>query len=213
MLGAPKQNLMNSRSYVSPRRDASAARTRQRLLRAAARLLRSPQGLRALSLDSVARAAEVSRLTVYNQFGSRRGLLEAVFDERAERGGLHRIPEALAEPDPRVGVARLIEIFCAFWDFDREPLARLFSASVADPELRRSLRARNERRRKVLAVLVGRLVTRQEVRAKAADNLVDVLFALTAFPMFAELVERGRDGAAACQLIQMLAEGALAASR
>jgi AcrR family transcriptional regulator len=207
---ATKQNLMNSRSYVSPKRDAAAARTRERLLRAAAKLLRSPQGLAAMSLDSVARAAGVSRLTVYNQFGSRRGLLEAVFDERAERGGLHRLAEALSEPDPREGIARLIEIFCAFWSFDREPLGRLFSASAADPELRRSLRARNERRRKVLGILVGRLVARREVRAKAAEDLVDVLFALTAYSMFAELVERGRDTAEACRLIQMLAEGALA---
>jgi AcrR family transcriptional regulator len=163
-----------------------------------------------MSLDSVARAAGVSRLTVYNQFGSRRGLLEAVFDERAERGGLHRVPEALSEPDPRAGIARLIEIFCAFWNFDREPLGRLFSASAADPQLRRSLRARNERRRKVLAILVGRLVSGQEVRATAADDLVDVLFALTAYPMFAELVERDREAAEACRLIQMLAEGAIA---
>ena len=203
---------MNSRRYVSPKRDAAAARTRQRLLRAAAKLLRSPQGLRALSLDSVARTARVSRLTVYNQFGSRRGLLEAVFDDRAGRGGLNRIPEALSEPDPRAGIARLIEIFCAFWAFDRKPVARLFSASVADPELEKNMRARNERRRKILAVLVGRLVSRQEVRPESADDLVDVLFAITAFPTFATLAERGRDTAAACRLIQMLAQGALASA-
>jgi cytochrome c551/c552 len=37
-------------------------------------------------------------------------------------------------------------------------------------------------------------------------DLVDVLFAITAFPVFAQ---RGRDGKAACQLIQKLAEGAV----
>jgi len=40
----------------------------------------------------------VTRLTVYNQFGSRRGLLEAVFDNIARQGGLHEIADAMAMP-------------------------------------------------------------------------------------------------------------------
>jgi hypothetical protein len=65
--------------------------------------------------------------------------------------------------------------------------------------------ARNERRRKVLAVLVGRMQSRQHVRSEAATDLIDVLFVLTSFPVFAELAQRGRDTAAACRLIQNLA--------
>jgi len=200
---------MSARRYVSPKRDAAAARTRQRLVQAAAKVLRSPEGPRALSLESVARAARVTRLTVYNQFGSRRALLEAVFDDRAARGGLRRIPEIMAEPDPRIGLMRTIEIFCEFWDFDREPVARLFGMASADPELAESMRARNERRRRLLSALVERLAKSQEVRSDMTADLVDVLFALTAFPVFAELAQRGRDGKAACQLIQKLAEGAV----
>jgi AcrR family transcriptional regulator len=66
----------------------------------------------------------LSRLTVYNQFGPRRALLEAVFDDRAERGGLHRVAEAMAAADPFAGLQELIEIFCEFWSFDRDALAR-----------------------------------------------------------------------------------------
>jgi AcrR family transcriptional regulator len=54
----------------------------------------------AFSLDAIAKAADVTRLTVYNQFGSRRGLLEAVFDDIARRGRLHRLNDAMAESDP-----------------------------------------------------------------------------------------------------------------
>jgi AcrR family transcriptional regulator len=50
--------------------------------------------LSAFALESVAKAAGVTRLTVYNQFGSRRGPLEAVFDHFAERGRLQCIGEA-----------------------------------------------------------------------------------------------------------------------
>ena len=200
---------MSARRYASPKREAAAARTRERLVRAAAKLLRSPEGLRALSLESVAGAARVSRLTVYNQFGSRKGLLEAVFDDRAQRGGLRRIPEAMADPDAHAGLMRLIEIFCEFWDFDREPVMRLFGAAATDPDLGESIRARNERRRRVLSVLIDRLVSGQSLPAGSTVDLVDVLFAITSFPVFAELVDHGRDARAACRLIQMLAEGAI----
>lgn len=200
---------MSARRYVSPKRDAAAARTRERLVRAAAKLLRSPAGLRALSLESVARAAGVSRLTVYNQFGSRRVLLEAVFDDRAERGGLRRIAQIMAEPDAHTGLLRMIEIFCEFWDFDREPVARLLGMASTDPELAESMRERNERRRRILSVLVGRLEKSRQIDPEPTADLVDVLFAITSFQVFAELVQRGRDGKSACRLIQKLAVGAV----
>ena len=200
---------MSPRRYASPKREAAAARTRQRLVRAAVKLLQSRTGLRALSLESVARAAGVSRLTVYNQFGSRRGLLEAVFDDRASRGGLFRLPQAMANPDPHTGLAHLIEIFCGFWEFNRRTISAVLSAAGSDALLRDRIRSRSERRREALSVLVGRLVPLSEVRPEAAADLVDVLFALTTFQMFAELARRGRDAAAVCRLIQGLAEDAV----
>ena len=200
---------MSPRRYTSPKRAAAELKTRQRLVRAAAKMLRSPQGPLLLSLDSVARAAGVSRATVYNQFESRRGLLEAVFDDWAIRGGVYRIAEAMAVPDPRAGLARLVEIFCAFWDFDRKTFAGLRAAAAADAELRETLHKRQERGRKALGVLVGRLSSRLEAHPQATADLVDVLFTLTSFPVFAELAQRGRSAEAACRLIQNLADAAV----
>jgi AcrR family transcriptional regulator len=197
---------MSPRSYASPKRDAAGARTRQRLVRAAAKILKSPRGPLLLSLESVARAAEVSRATVYNQFGSRRGLLEAVFDDWALRGGVYRIAEAMADPSPHAGLDRLIEVFCAFWDFDRKTFAGLLGAAAADKDLRESLQERQERGRRALRVLVSRL----ELRRPAAADLVDALYAITSFQVFAELAQRGRDTAATCQLMKKLATAAVA---
>ena len=75
---------MATRSYVSSIRAAAAAGRRNQVMDAAARLLREQTNFAAFSLDSVAKAAGVTRLTVYNQFGSRRGLLEVLFDDLAE---------------------------------------------------------------------------------------------------------------------------------
>src|SRR5579871_5367050 len=109
---------MSPRQYQSPARAAASDRTHARIAAAAAALLRSPDGIRKFSLEAVARAAKVTRLTVYNQFGSRRALLENVFDALAERGGLHQIGLAMAEADPHAGLRRMVDIFCDFWSFD-----------------------------------------------------------------------------------------------
>jgi AcrR family transcriptional regulator len=98
---------MPKRHYVSSVR-AAAAEKRDRIIEAATTLLRENTSIAVFSLDAVAKAAGVTRLTVYHQFGSRRGLLEAVFDEIARQGGLARIEEAMAMPDPRIGLDRPI---------------------------------------------------------------------------------------------------------
>ncbi|WP_206184511.1 TetR/AcrR family transcriptional regulator [Thermoactinospora rubra] len=63
---------------------ADAARNRQKILDAAARLLAECGGEH-LSLDEVARAAGVGVGTVYRRFGDRSGLLFALIDERERR--------------------------------------------------------------------------------------------------------------------------------
>src|SRR5262249_54838479 len=144
---------VSPRAYNSPDRTRAATDTRARIVAAAAASLGTVQGIGAFSLQAVAAKAGVTRLTVYNQFGSRRALLEAVFDDMAARGGLHRIPAAMAGPDPQAGLLKIIAIFCDFWSFGRDALGPLHAAGAGDPELGASLGERNERRRRLLAVL------------------------------------------------------------
>jgi AcrR family transcriptional regulator len=200
---------VSPRSYRSPRRAAAATRTRARIVVAAAALLGSRKGIGGFSLEAVARKAKVTRLTVYNQFGSRRALLEAVFDERAVRGGLHRIAEAMAASDPHAGLLQVIAIFCDFWSFDPGALGRLHAAGASDPEFDASVRERNDRRRRLLSVLVGRMAEGARLRPRARGDLVDVLFALTSFPFFSQLTAGGQTATAACGLIQGLAANAV----
>jgi AcrR family transcriptional regulator len=199
---------MSTRKYRSPRRVAAAQETRARLLSAASELLAAPAGARAFSLEAVAKAAGVTRLTVYNQFGSRRALLEAVFDLRAELGGFHRIAEVMSDPDALAGLRRMIAFFCEFWDSNRESMAHLHATSVGDPDFEESMRARNERRRVILNVLITRLSGTRRL-SRARSDVVDMLFVLTSFHVFSELATRNRTAAAACRLIELLAMDAL----
>jgi AcrR family transcriptional regulator len=196
---------MSPRPYRSPRRAAAATKTRARLLAAAAAILGAPAGIGGFSLEEVARKAGVTRLTVYNRFGSRRALLEAVFDERAARGGLHRLAKAMAASDPHAGLLQVIAIFCDFWSYDPRALGRLHAAGASDPEFDASVRERNERRRSLLLALVGRMAVGLSPPRDAVHDLVDVLFALTSYPFFSQLTAGRRTADAACRLIQGLA--------
>jgi AcrR family transcriptional regulator len=196
---------MSTRRYVSSVRTAAAAAKRDRIIEAAARSLREDASIATFSLDAVAKAAGVTRLTVYHQFGSRRGLLEAVFDEIARQGGLAQIPPAMAMPDPRAALDRLIEIFCAFWSKD-SAVGRLHEAMATDPEFAQALIERNERRRKTIDVLVGRIARKAASRAR--QDAVDMVFALTSFSMFA-MLSRDRATDDVCKLIKSSCSGAL----
>ncbi|HMA48686.1 MAG TPA: TetR/AcrR family transcriptional regulator [Magnetospirillaceae bacterium] len=180
---------MTVRPYHSPRRSKAAEETRRRLIEAAGALL--AEGI--VSMEAVARAAKVTRLTVYKQFGSRRALFEAVFDERALQGGLKRIPEVMALEDPRIALEKLIEIFCAFYAGD-PAISRIHDACAADEELRQTMEERAERRRKVLGVLLGRL-------GPARQDDIDLLFALTTLPVYQSL-SAGRTPEETCDLIK-----------
>jgi AcrR family transcriptional regulator len=197
---------MSTRRYVSSVRTAAAAAKRDRVIEAAARSLREDASIATFSLDAVAKAAGVTRLTVYHQFGSRRGLLEAVFDDIARQGGLAQIADAMAMSDPRAALDRLVEIFCAFWS--RDPaVGRLHEAMATDPEFAQALIERNERRRKTIDVLAGRIAGKA-ASPRARQDAVDMIFALTSFAMFAML---GRDRSAneVCKLVKSACRSAL----
>jgi AcrR family transcriptional regulator len=182
------------RPYASPRRTAAAEQTRARLMETAVQLLAGHTNISAFSLEAVAKAAGVTRLTVYNQFGSRRGLLEAVFDHVAARANIMgRVAGAMQTPDPREALVRLIGVFCLMWQEVR-PMAHLHDAAASDPELAESVGARNERRRNAITVLMGRM-------GRADDrDLIDLIFALTSYRTF-EALQAGRSGEEACRIL------------
>jgi AcrR family transcriptional regulator len=200
---------MPTRRYTSSLRAAAADEKRERVLAAALKLLREGQSISGVSVEAVARAADVTRLTVYNQFQSRRGLLEEVFDRVAGRGGLERIPDAMAMRDPAAAIEMLVQIFCEFWDHD-PAIGRLSEAAGSDPEFAEAVNERNERRRKALSVLVGRLVQSGKMEKRRAQEVVDLIFALTSYPMFAQLRAHRRPASAICGLIQQACRAALA---
>ena len=171
---------MSPRPYRLGQRQVSTDETRSRILDAARAQLETQSSF---SIDAVARRADVARMTVYYQFGSKRGLLEGLFDMLAARGGLRGLPPAFQQADPRVALDGLIDVFARFWSSDRLVLRRLRAMAALDPELDEVLGERNEGRRQGLRVIVSRLEPHGGKR-KATSDLVDTLFALTSFENF-----------------------------
>jgi AcrR family transcriptional regulator len=193
------------RPYCSPRRTAASDETRARIV-AAARILLGDKNQSPFSLDAVAREAGVTRLTVYNQFESKQGLLEAVFDDIAKRGGLLELPAVFAEADADDALRRFVSVFCCFWATHRAVMPRFQALIKLDDEIATSLKQRTERRRQALTVLVKRLIPDVE---KVNIDLVDILFALTGFEMFEALAVRNRSAKSVEVLIQALVQEAV----
>src|SRR5258707_9605230 len=111
---------MASRNYRLGRRQAAADRTRAAILAAARDLLAA--GGPALSAAAVAKRAGVSRITVYNRFGSKAGLLRELAETaRAERTS-RSDPQA---GEPRERLKQRIAESCSMWSTDPALFRRL----------------------------------------------------------------------------------------
>ncbi len=133
--------------------------TRSRIIEAACQLLTSG-GFGAFTIDTVARAADVSRMTVYNQFGSKAGLLEAIFDWVAQRGQVRLLGDAAGYLDPEQGLAEFVRACCALWTSNRTVHRRLVGLAAIDPDIEAALLAREERRAGPVRPLLTRLPER-----------------------------------------------------
>ncbi len=199
------------RPYRSKLRAEAADATRARIVEAARTLLGGGADLPPFSVDGVARQAGVTRLTVYNQFESKLGLLEAVFDDVAERGGLFAdLPSIFTERDPQTALHRFVTVFCRFWSRHRSMMPTFHAMIKMDEDIAASLHRRTERRRNALTVLVERLAPDA---GKTGTDLVDVLFALTSFEMFEALSVRNRSAKAVEALMHSLVDQTVRALR
>ncbi len=152
-------------------------------------------------------------MTVYHQFGSKAGLLEALCDTLASSGGMEQLAEAFRRADPHEALSQYITVFSRFWESDRLVLRRLRGLAALDPDFGQVIQARDERRRHGLGVLVRRIVGQQERSATgplaAVDELVNVLYTLTSFECFDTLAGPTRTLEEVASLVVRLADAAL----
>ena len=188
------------------RRQAATDKNRERIL-AAARELLLGENFSAFTMEAVARAADVSRLTVYYQFDSKAGLLEALYNYIARRGDMARLADLFRKGgDPLKMLQDFILVFARFWASDRDVIRRLHALGAIDAEIGQSLRARNERRRNgLLAIVESYCKMYPSLTSLELPSAIDTLHMLTSFETFDALAEGGRAFDEVVEIIRKMA--------
>jgi AcrR family transcriptional regulator len=201
---------MSPRPYQLGKRQDQIDESRRRVIDAARSLLAEGGSYRAFTIDAVARKADVSKATIYYQFESKTGLLEAVCDALADAGGMSGLAAAFTDPDPIAALRTFVGTFGRFWDADRSAMRRLRALAALDPEVGAVISARDDRRRMGLRALAGRLAEdRDAARPIDPEDLVRVLYMLTSFETFDALAPPGAALTSAVADVVNLAEAAL----
>src|SRR5207237_9140001 len=106
-MGPPPEPAGRARAAGTGPRGWGAGRARE--------LLTARAGAEPFSVEAVARRARVARMTVYHQFGSRRGLLEALFDSFAAGAELPaHLAAVFPRPDTLDALAAVVAVFARF---------------------------------------------------------------------------------------------------
>jgi AcrR family transcriptional regulator len=149
--------------YVPRQRDAPRSRGQ---VVAAVRELLQEGAFHETTVEQVAARAGVSRATLYHQFGSRVGLVDAICD------GLD-----LSAVKDATDVDTLIERSVDFWAGEETLLGQLYGAAAVDPAAREFVERQTRDRHAHLERLAGR-------------KALPVLALLTSFETYVELRRR-----------------------
>ena len=143
------------RPYTSGRRSRSEDSV-ERVLDAAERLMRE-DAFHVATMDELAAAAGVSRATVFNRFGSKLGVMQALFTRVMEGSEVEAIRNALELEDPVAALEAAIEASCAVWDSSAFIHEQLQAIVVLEPDASALVAQQRKEQRDDLLALVRRL--------------------------------------------------------
>jgi AcrR family transcriptional regulator len=199
------------RKYEQQLRAETAEETRRRILDAVAQRLQNAP-TEPLSLDQVAQQARVARSTIYLIFGSRAGLFDAFTEDLADRTGLARLTEAVANPDARQHLREGIAAGYRMFTEDLVVYRVLFSMNHLDPaSLGGAVERMEQRRAGGMRHLARRLAEDSVLRDDVTiEQAIDLLWVLCSFETFDSLyTDRGKSLDEAVELITWTAERSL----
>src|SRR5438128_5135469 len=145
-----------SRVYKQRRRAEGTARTRARIMDAVRTLLEEG-AFHGATVEEIAQFAGVSRATLYQHFGSRFGLVDAVcesFSENPAMGGIQAAPDMA---DPRKAVTQMIREAIRFWHSEESLHRRLYGLAEIDESAADFVERQTADRRSVVERVVRRL--------------------------------------------------------
>jgi AcrR family transcriptional regulator len=200
-----EEAVTGKRGYDLRKRLENMDNTRRSVLQAARRQLEA-EGYRHMTMASLAAESGVTRQTIHNLFGSKGGVLEALFDLLALDGGMERMRDVMHQPDPQAMLEAFVCVFCQFWQNNRALFRRIHGIGAIDPDLGEILHARNERR-----YGIATRIAKQKKRGREATIAAAAITALTSFEFYDALVLSGQSAAEAESSVQKLTRASLGA--
>ena len=126
---------LKKRAYKSPLRQRQAGDTRQRIVEAARQLLKRA-GYGGMTIEGIAKRAEVSGQTVYALFKSKTGILAALLDQSMFGPNFEEVvQQALHAKDPEPRWRRAASVVRQIRGSQRAAFDLMRGAGVVAPEL------------------------------------------------------------------------------
>ncbi len=158
---------MATRSYTASRRQGGPESV-DRVLEAAERLIKKDQ-FHTATMDELAAAAGVSRATVFNRFGTKLGVLQALFRRGMEGPEMEAIQDALAIEDPLESLETTIDASCAIWEVCGYVVEQLQAIVVLEPDASSLIEEQEVEQRKELQGLARRLARAGRLRPGVSE--------------------------------------------
>ncbi len=196
---------MPTRAYRTRSRPSRSAATKERIVGAVRELLE--EGVfHESTVEQVAERAEVSRATLYQHFGSRLELVDAICDTMAGNPALLRIREVVELPDPEEALAETIAGSARFWSSEDTVLGQLYGVVALDPAAQGFVERQWNDRRGEIERLARHLRKAGLLRKGVGETrAVALLLLLTSYDSFREL---RRAGLSERELVRTLQETA-----
>jgi AcrR family transcriptional regulator len=198
---------MTPRPYPKEERKHVVDAGRDRILAAASEVL-NLDDLGAFSLDAVARRAGVTRMTVYNHFGSKGVLLGEVFDLLVERDAFSGMPALFESKDLGAALDGLVGILGRFYDDNRALMLKMVGITGLDPDLDKVLREKNLRRRRGIEAILDKFGAPKRPAVERSE-LVSTLDVLLSFHTFNSLAGPERTPAEVVPHVRRMIRGIL----
>jgi AcrR family transcriptional regulator len=179
------------RAYKQRRRAESTARTRARVMDAVRALLERGT-FHESSVEEIARLAGVGRATLYQHFGSRLGLVDAICESFADNPSMAAIQASPDVADPRKALVQAIGQAMRFWESEESLHRHLYGLAEIDESAADFVERQTTDRRSVVERIVGRLAEDGALRAGVSKAQARAtLLVLTSFHTFEELRAAG----------------------
>jgi AcrR family transcriptional regulator len=178
---------MAARVYRLRARRDGAARTRARIMDAVRELL-AEGTFHEATVEEIAERAGVARATLYQHFGSRLGLIDAICETIEAHPELRAIRASLRLDDPSKALRAVLAHSTRFWAAEEGLHRHLYGLAEVDAAAREFVQRQTADRRSGLQELVRLLRRAGHLRARVRDrDALALLLLLTSFGTYEEL--------------------------